>query len=414
MYEQHVDYTGKILSRSFFKKLMLVGVLLAVPLSFIFAELLTKRIETTKAVKESRMGQRKIPNTTSNVQKTRKRNSKSKYKGARYETEDMSMKHLETKYVNKSHIRCDGDRSSKETIYYGTDYGSDYIKTKYNTAMALYATALAVSDTVALYIGLLPAWLLFVFGISIRTNSAFCKVNSWMIFTSLQLSTWIITAVTIERVVVVWFPFRYRRIEGTRHAAIILTFLCVFLMTLNSHFLYGMEHIDVAQQYRFDRSCTGLHEGYVYFVQHIWPFIDAVVYFFVPSITIIFGNILIVFKVTKSGNMSIGQQTYSTGANNSSRRKSLLPVVFTLNTAFLLTTTPICVFQLVYNFNDLVISSGQIEKPDHILNSLWTILFMLMNINHSINCFVYVAAGSTFRREVCALFCGKNKNCCRV
>ncbi|XP_053407981.1 carbohydrate sulfotransferase 11-like [Mercenaria mercenaria] len=131
MYEQHVDDKRKLLSRSFFKKLMLVGVLLAVPLSFIFAELLTKRIETTKAVKESRMDQLKIPNTTSNVQETRKRNSKSKYKGARYETEDMSMKHLETKYVNKSHIRCDGDRSSKETKYYGTDYGSDYIKTKY-------------------------------------------------------------------------------------------------------------------------------------------------------------------------------------------------------------------------------------------------------------------------------------------
>ncbi|XP_045197255.2 carbohydrate sulfotransferase 10-like [Mercenaria mercenaria] len=133
MYEQHVNYKTKFLSRSFFKKLMLVGLLLFVCVFsfFFFANLLAKRIEIPKAMKETRTGQPKISNATSNVQSQRKKNSKSKYNGARYKTEGMSMKHLETKYINKSNNRCNSDRSQKETKYYGKDYGSDYIKTKY-------------------------------------------------------------------------------------------------------------------------------------------------------------------------------------------------------------------------------------------------------------------------------------------
>ncbi|XP_053402016.1 carbohydrate sulfotransferase 14-like [Mercenaria mercenaria] len=78
MVEQHVDNKRKFLSGSFFKILILVGVLL----------LLAKHIEIPKAVRE-------------------------------------------TKYIKRTNNRSDGDTRPKETKYYGKDYGSDYIKTKY-------------------------------------------------------------------------------------------------------------------------------------------------------------------------------------------------------------------------------------------------------------------------------------------
>ncbi|XP_045197269.2 carbohydrate sulfotransferase 14-like isoform X2 [Mercenaria mercenaria] len=121
MHEQHVDCKWKFLLRFSFKKLMLVVVLLL------------KYFEIPKAVRESRteLGQPKKSNPASNVRKTRKKNSQAKYKGAIYNTADMSMKHLETKNINKSNNRSDGEKKLKEAKYYGKDYGSDYIKTKY-------------------------------------------------------------------------------------------------------------------------------------------------------------------------------------------------------------------------------------------------------------------------------------------
>ncbi|XP_045194831.2 carbohydrate sulfotransferase 14-like [Mercenaria mercenaria] len=94
------------------------------------SKVLAKHIEIPKAVRENRteLGQPKISNATSNIQE---KISKAKCKGARYQTEEMTMKHLETKYINKTSDRSDGVRRPKETKYYGKDYGSDNIKTKY-------------------------------------------------------------------------------------------------------------------------------------------------------------------------------------------------------------------------------------------------------------------------------------------
>jgi hypothetical protein len=279
------------------------------------------------------------------------------------------------------------------------------------TALSVYAITLAVSDTIALYIGLLQTWLLYVFEEGVRTSSLLCKFNSWMIFTSLQVSTWIISAVTIERVAVVWFPFRYRKkVEGRKHAVIIVILICVFIILLNSHFLYGITYRYTYQEVRFERSCTGVTKEYSYFVQNIWPFIDAVVYYIVPSTIIVIGNVLIVHKVTKSRKLSQGRHVGSTVVNESSggnqNRRSLLAIVLTLNMAFLLTTSPICLFQLANNFNDLVIKNEEHMKGDE-TTALWTILFMIMNINHSTNCFIYVITGSTFRRELTSVLCGR-------
>ncbi|XP_053402167.1 carbohydrate sulfotransferase 14-like [Mercenaria mercenaria] len=126
METQLVDSKRKFLSRFFFSKLMLVGL-------FVFILLLVHHAEIPILVGESRTDliQPKISYADSKVRKTLKKNYKVETEGAIYRTEDMSMKHHEIKYINKTNYLSDGGRRLKESIYYGKDDGSDYIKTKY-------------------------------------------------------------------------------------------------------------------------------------------------------------------------------------------------------------------------------------------------------------------------------------------
>ncbi|XP_053402149.1 carbohydrate sulfotransferase 14-like [Mercenaria mercenaria] len=123
---QLVDSKRKILSRFFFSKLMLVGL-------FVFILLLLHHAAIPILVGESRtvLIQPKISYADSKVRMTLKKNYKIETEGAIYRTEDMSMKHHETKYINKTNYLSAGGRRLKESIYYGKDDGSDYIKTKY-------------------------------------------------------------------------------------------------------------------------------------------------------------------------------------------------------------------------------------------------------------------------------------------
>ncbi|XP_060564598.1 probable G-protein coupled receptor 139 [Ruditapes philippinarum] len=277
------------------------------------------------------------------------------------------------------------------------------------TAMAVYLTALAVSDIIALYTGFFTEWLTIAFDSNIKNyKSIGCKIHSWFLFTSVQFSAWVITIITVERVICVWFPFRARRVESKRCAKIVVACLCVMLMILNSHALYGMVHI-------FDMepifpSCAALSEDYHYFFQNIWPFIDSTVYCFVPCSLIIIGNSLILYKLKQKiphfPTSELEHCDFRRNLKVARERKSLFPLIFCLNTVFVLTTAPISIYQVALNFTHVFDIEIHSVKYNHRF-LCWTILLMVMFLNHSINCLLYCFTGAKFRREIVLIFCNK-------
>ena len=274
------------------------------------------------------------------------------------------------------------------------------------SAMAVYLTTLAVSDIIALYTGFFTEWLTIAFGSNIKNYKAIgCKIHSWLLFTSVQFSAWIITVITLQRVISVWFPFQARRADSKRCAKTAVAFLCVLLMVLNSHALYGLVH-------RYDMeplfpSCAATNEDYRYFFQNIWPLVDSTVYCFVPCSLIIIGNSLLIYKMkhktSHAPNFELERCCFG-GKFRKRKTQSLIPLIFTLNTVFVLTTAPISIYQVALNFTH--VSDIETHSLEHIKQLLyWTILLMAMFLNHSINCLLYCLTGSKFRRQVMMLFC---------
>lgn len=288
-----------------------------------------------------------------------------------------------------------------------------YVKSQMRTTtMAVYLSTLAVSDIVALYSGLFMEWLQVTFDIKrSRYGSVGCKLHSWLLFTSVQLSAWIIVAITLERVICVWFPFRARRTETTTYAQAVVLFLCCAMLSLNSHALYGMT---IGHEHELLYPiCAALNIDYLHFFRTLWPYIDSTVYCFIPCFLILCGNAMILIKMERQRkfNFRTGHGRHVSDMNEQTlrdrRAQSLLPLVFRLNTVFLVTTAPISVFQIAFNFTHISIDKNQ-SLVHYQLFLLWTILMMVMFTNHAINCLLYCLSGTKFRREAIALFCKKS------
>ena len=105
-----------------------------------------------------------------------------------------------------------------------------------------YLLSLSVVDLLVLYIGLLRQWLRYLVGFDIRTAANWiCKMHSCLQYIVLDVSVWLLTMFTIERLIPTMSPFSNRIICTKQRARVIVCSVCVVVIVWNSHIIYGME-----------------------------------------------------------------------------------------------------------------------------------------------------------------------------
>ena len=283
-----------------------------------------------------------------------------------------------------------------------------------NSATALYLTFLAFSDILVLYTGLLRQWIFYVFEYDIRhLSEAVCKIHLWLVYTSLDFSAWILMALTMERVMATWWPFRARRLCSRLNAAVLIMAILFLLLAINSHFMYGMTHetnVDENGTVSTVENCLAVNEGYIDFLRKVWSWIDFGMFCLFPLSVIVVGNICILANVMRSQRrlsaVSLQQEETRSRRRSSSGRggkfSSLTAMLLVLNTVFLITTLPISVYNIGYNHWVYTSNHQTIAS----LELWWAIVNMLMYTNNSVNFLLYCLSGSRFRKEAKKLFCG--------
>ena len=283
-----------------------------------------------------------------------------------------------------------------------------------NSATALYLTFLAFSDILVLYTGLLRQWIFYVFEYDIRhLSEAVCKIHLWLVYTSLDFSAWILMALTMERVMATWWPFRARRLCSRLNAAVIIMAILFLLLAINSHFMYGMIHetnVNENGTVSTVEKCLAVNEGYIDFFRKVWSWIDFGMFCLFPLSVIVVGNICILANVMRSQRrlsaVSLQQEETRSRRRSSSGRggtlSSLTAMLLVLNTVFLITTLPISVYNIGYNHWVYTSNHQTIAS----LELWWAIVNMLMYTNNSVNFLLYCLSGSRFRKEAQKHFCG--------
>lgn len=183
----------------------------------------------------------------------------------------------------------------------------------------------------------------------------------------------------------------------------------VFFVLINVHFLRTVD-IQVHQfGLRSVEKCEAA-SGFETLVSSVWPWVDALIYFFAPFVLISVFNVVIIARVLVS---TSGRAKLKNGGGSKVRRYAtdsntrLTLMLLTVSFAFLITTLPMnfCIIAAPFwnqHSNDLaVMAKARLVR---------TISELLMYVNHSINFFLYCATGQKFRNEIMRMFCKKNNN----
>jgi hypothetical protein len=231
------------------------------------------------------------------------------------------------------------------------------------------------------------------------------------VYSSLDFSAWILIAVTLERVISAWLPHKARTLCTKKYAISLLIAIAVFILLLNAHLLYGMVFI-----YRLNENgvtivekCVEINADYRTFFNVSWPWIDFCAFCFIPFTVIVIGNALILFKVIKSQRKVQSRVVPSVQSGNrpvisskhAGKQSSMTAMLFTLNVVFLVSTSPVSIYNIGYPYW----SENASEHKFAQLDFWWAIVNMLMYMNNSLNFLLYCLSGTKFRLEVVRIFC---------
>ena len=264
------------------------------------------------------------------------------------------------------------------------------------SAMNVYLTALALSDTAMLYSVALPMWSRKVLDYDIyASHVVVCKLGIWMMVTTATLSAWLLVALTAQRAASVVWPHRVNVI-CTRHKSVVtIVVISTMCSLLYSHTLYGFDLVESGNGTRW--MCSFGSTDYQVFFASIWVIADLFIYSVFPCVFLIASNVVLGWKVTVA--MKEARANFSAGSEcqKDSRQKKASSVTVTIiivSVAFVVITIP----AQVYNTFFYGYASSDFDY------FLYDFFFVYALSNFGWNFYLYCLTGSKFREEFKILF----------
>ena len=189
-----------------------------------------------------------------------------------------------------------------------------------------------------------------------------------------HFSAWLLTTMTIERCIAVWFPFSAKKICTVRSAKRVTAGVATIFLILNSQWFFIIEISPVSGYCDFKENVTQWYKDN-------FDTIDAVLYSFAPLIIMTTANVLICIKMLKRKRVIV-PGTSGQLANHKAQRGTFM--LLTASFLFCACTAPVSMYYMI---------TYQIPPMTD------TLLINLGYLNHGINFVLYVISGTKFRSE---------------
>ncbi|XP_074650358.1 FMRFamide receptor-like [Tubulanus polymorphus] len=256
-----------------------------------------------------------------------------------------------------------------------------------------YLAAIAISDTGVLLIRTL-AWANFVserfYGYLLVTieGKASCVASHLLCFTIETMSAWLTATVTIERVIVVCFPFLSRQICSTKLFYVITPCLVMGIVLLHGYFPLTLTYLPARRLCVHQRSLA-----------HVAELCYGLINEYIPACIIITCNATILYKLNRKTNIPELDHSKSANGNKITQRKRQITLMLCLLTmAFLIFTLPPWIMSAILDYGVQI--DPNIQLP---LHEFFEIMY---HFNYACNFFFYVISGEQVRPVVKRLCCG--------
>lgn len=244
------------------------------------------------------------------------------------------------------------------------------------TTFHLFLAVLSLNDLIVIFSGLLRYWIINTFGIDVRDQSdASCKIQLYVIYTTMQYSAWILVSVSLQRCIIVAWPNRFAQIYTLKAASIQLVVIFSILSAINFHFFFTNGIID--------GSCGSLTEEFYDFEEYYFVWIDLFVLCLIPFFSMMVSNIYLKIHVHKySAAVNKSEDVINKRINHSIR------ITLRLTWLFLATTLPISVF--------FIFDSYYKDNENSFKDLLKAICYLIQYAGFSFNICLYVSVDRKF------------------
>ncbi len=276
-----------------------------------------------------------------------------------------------------------------------------------NKSVSIYLFFVAILDLIHSFNKHINNFILYTFAITVnKLNSFMCKIWYFTHFSSRMASALVLTCITIERFISVFFPTKVKLICKPHFPKVFISFIILISMCLNVSFLIFSRLIIYTDDEgkETSRYCVNYDYNGDFDIYHqvILKVMNLLLYSFVPAIIMLLCSVGIIAKLAKY--MAKRQEMIS-GENVGSKVSSTTIMLVVNAIAFSLLTLPESMYHLFPVTSDLI-GFEKNKSHDYYLHAfVTTFLSFLVTINHSMNFLLYCISGRTFRNEFLAVCC---------
>jgi len=259
-----------------------------------------------------------------------------------------------------------------------------------------YLAYLSIVDLIVLYLGLGNLILRDYFLFDIRVQNLFlCKFHTFLTYVTTQLSSWILTIVSIDRAIACTVIQLNKRICRPKSADRIFFGMCIIISLLNSHILLFMGSKDTINHgsllntsYQDIVICThNTSTMYFKFFEKPYNIIDLLSYVLIPFIIMTICAGIIAYRLFFSLSHTTMHRAIKGKTRKGTRRaKQISYMLLVLNLVFVILLTPIVLGQIFQELNQ--------EHRYRLYNS---ITLLMSYSNHALNFVLYGIASPQFR-----------------
>ncbi|CAF0710224.1 unnamed protein product [Brachionus calyciflorus] len=259
-----------------------------------------------------------------------------------------------------------------------------------DTSMRHYFSVISLTDS-----SRLAEWL-FAFLANrnfFEPNELHCRINLFIYITSGHISTWLLVFLSIERYVILQFPFRGKRIYTTRNS---LRMLCIVIISI---FILDLPYLlpDFITKTRIEKDLHLVNcvPNLTRYFKYIFAN-NVIIYSFLPFIILLIFNSLLITVLARQKTQfkSVIQSNNSVNAKRERQFKETTILLIGVTFFLIITVSPRYIYQQKLRTTPL-------NKPDYvaIVVAISKILNILEMLNFSFNFFFYIMCSKTSRKE---------------
>ena len=234
-----------------------------------------------------------------------------------------------------------------------------------------------------------------IFGeLLIKPSLLYCRFTIFCIYVTGIVSSWVTVLISFERYIAIFFPFKAHIYSTKRRMLVAVTVITILACTSQIPLFFKCSLVFIDQRPRcFSFESDSWSD--IFFLFYFF-----MIYSFVPLIIITVLNVLLMRKIQVQNAFRARSQGQHSVSTSFMKNVSLFAMMVCLCVFFAVTSLPCTIIMIVNNLCKFTTGRYCI----FIGGWLYRISFMLNDINHGVNFFLYCLTGSVFRQALFQLF----------